>query len=262
VSPHASPAIECCPPSLSSQPLGAAGSKFLLSPHKPSLPLLSHHLAGSAVKKTDATSALFMTLIPKPCSAGSQGGVGEGEGRQALTFHGLTAAGSPLTVTLSCMVWAVCGPSVSLACGSAPILPGKPGGRSTQGGRAVEELSRATGFPLQMRQLGHLPKVTRLAHSTGFPSRSSILMGMQLKKRVCPPKLRPFPPLHTAQLCPQLHTCHSEAFSLQQVEVPGLKALTDIPCLLTPRWDDRGACSFLTPQSLQGRKLQRLPVVS
>lgn len=73
-----SPRHPSCPPSPDFQPLGAANSKFFLSPHKPSLPPLSRHLAGSPVKKTDATSALFMTLIPKP----AQHTLGEGLGAQ------------------------------------------------------------------------------------------------------------------------------------------------------------------------------------
>lgn len=77
--PYTAPAIPSCPPSLDFQPLGAANSKFFRSPHKPSLPPLSHHLAGSAVKKTDATSALFMTLIPKPARRAPGEGLGTEE---------------------------------------------------------------------------------------------------------------------------------------------------------------------------------------
>lgn len=53
------------------------------------LPLLSHHLAGSAVKKTDATAALFTALVPKPCSVGSRGG---GQERRREAGAGLPPA--------------------------------------------------------------------------------------------------------------------------------------------------------------------------
>lgn len=103
------------PSSQGSGPLGAAGSKFLLSPHKAGLPPLSHHLAGSAVKKTDATSALFTALIPEPCSVGSRGG-GRGGG-------GLPQAVPAAETTLSMIaVLLRCGQSL----GHLPVAPAAP----------------------------------------------------------------------------------------------------------------------------------------
>lgn len=57
----------------------AASSKFLPFPPKPGLPPPNHHLAGSAVKKTDATSARLRLQFPKP-AVRAPGEAGRGGG--------------------------------------------------------------------------------------------------------------------------------------------------------------------------------------
>lgn len=114
------PQLPCShPPCWSSQPLRTASSKFLLFPHKPGLPPLSHHLAGSVVKKMDAVSALFMAFIRKSSPSVPRGGPGGLRGREVQPSPGLDGCKDPPPPTR----WTLPGSGVGQSQGNLQVLP-------------------------------------------------------------------------------------------------------------------------------------------